>query len=111
MSRALVAIRLLHTAVWAAFVACIAAIYVFAAADRFGLALAAIAVVLVEVVVLVANRMTCPLTPLAARYTDDRRPNFDIYLPEWVARRNKEVFGGLYLVGILFALAQWLTSR
>jgi hypothetical protein len=31
--------------------------------------------------------MRCPLTGIAARYTDDRRDNFDIYLPPWLARR------------------------
>jgi len=100
-------IRLLHTLVWAFMVACIAGIYVFSAAGRPGWALAAIAVVTAEVVVLFLNRMRCPLTPLAARYTEERRPNFDIYLPEWMARYNKQIFGTLYVVGILFALVTW----
>jgi hypothetical protein len=34
--------------------------------------------VAIEVLVIVANDWHCPLTPIAARYTDDRRPNFDI---------------------------------
>ncbi len=42
-------------------------------------------VMLVEVAVLAFNGMRCPLTDLAARYTDDRRDNFDIYLPLWLA--------------------------
>ena len=46
---------------------------------------------------------SCPLTSIAARYTDDRRANFDIYLPEWLARHNKAVFGALYVAGILVA--------
>jgi len=58
-------------------------------------------VVFVEVLVLVFNRMRCPLTGVAARYTDDRRDNFDIYLPEWVARHNKTIFGTLYVAGIV----------
>jgi hypothetical protein len=104
----LVLVKTLHTIVWTLFVACIIAIYVAAAGNRFGLALIMIAIVLGEVLVLVANRMSCPLTPLAARYTDDRRPNFDIYLPEWLARRNNEIFGPLYVGGVLYALFMWL---
>jgi hypothetical protein len=104
----LVLVKTLQTIVWTLFVACIIAIYVAAAGNRFGLALIMIAIVLGEVLVLVANRMSCPLTPLAARYTDDRRPNFDIYLPEWLARRNKEIFGPLYVGGVLYALVMWL---
>jgi hypothetical protein len=107
----LVLIKLLHTIVWAAFVACIGGIYGFSSAARFGWALALIGIVLGEVLVLVVNRMQCPLTPLAARFTDDRRPNFDIYLPEWLAKYNQEVFGSLYLGGILYALFMWLRTE
>lgn len=109
--RRLVVIKALHTVVWALFVACIVAIYLLAHTGRFGWALAAIGIVLAEVLVLVANGMRCPLTPIAARFTEDRRPNFDIYLPEWLARYNKEVFGPLYLGGIGYALLLWVRSR
>lgn len=57
--------------------------------------------------VLLVNRWSCPLTAVAARYTADRRPNFDIYLPEWLARYNKEVFGTLFVAGLLYSLARW----
>ncbi len=53
--------------------------------SAFGWAAALSALVLVEVAVLLANRMRCPLTGVAARYTKDRSPNFDIYLPVWLA--------------------------
>jgi hypothetical protein len=52
-------------------------------------------VVLAEVVVLAVNGWRCPLTGVAARYTDDRRENFDIDLPLWLARHNKRIFGAL----------------
>ena len=41
-----------------------------------------------------------------ARYTDDRRPNFDIYLPSWLARYNKQIFGSLFAAGILLVLVR-----
>lgn len=107
----LVFVKVVHTAVWALFVACIAGIYLAAAAGRFGLALGLGGVVLGEVVVLLLNRMRCPLTPLAARFTESREPNFDIYLPRWLARHNQAIFGTLYLGGVAFALAAWLAAR
>jgi hypothetical protein len=107
---ALVAIRTLHTAVWAFFVACIAAVFVLAGRGRFAWALAAAGIVLVEVLVLALNRMRCPLTPIAARFTADRHASFDIYLPEWLAARNKEIFGPLYLAGLLYLLLAWLRA-
>lgn len=104
------AIRLLHTAVWAFFVALILAIPFFAWRRDFRTVLVLAGLVAVEVAVLAANRLTCPLTPLAARYTEDREPNFDIYLPRFVARYNKEIFGPLYLAGLIFALFRWLQA-
>lgn len=100
----LVAIKTLHTIVWAFFVISIAAIPISASAGRFEWALVCAGIVSVEVLVLAFNRMRCPLTDVAARYTDDRRANFDIYLPEWLARHNKEIFGTLFVLGLLYTL-------
>lgn len=106
--RSLRTIKVIHTIVWAFFAGSIVAIPVLAWLDDYRAALLFIGIVLVEVVVLVINGMRCPLTGVAARYTDDRRDNFDIYLPEWLARYNKLIFGLLYIAGILFTLARWV---
>ena len=106
--RRLRTIKLLHTAVWAAFAGCIVAIPVLTLQARFRLAAAFALIVLGEVIVLAINRWRCPLTPIAARYTDDRRANFDIYLPEWLARYNKEIFGPLYLAGVVLLVVRWV---
>jgi len=106
--RALRAIRLLHTGVWVFFVACIAAIPLNALAGRLIVAWIFIAVVFGEVLVLVFNGWRCPLTDVASQYTEDRPDNFDIYLPEWLARHNKLIFGALYVAGIVVTLAKSL---
>ena len=106
-ARRLRAIKLLHTIVWAGFAGCIAAIPVLTLHGRFRLAAILALIVLGEVIVLAVNRWRCPLTPIAARYTDDRRANFDIYLPEWLARYNKEIFGPLYLAGVVLLVVRW----
>lgn len=105
---ALVAIKVVHTIAWAIFAGCILAILLATWQGRHQVVGWLIAIVAGEVVVLVVNQMRCPLTAVAARYTDDRRDNFDIYLPEWLARYNKQIFGTLYLAGIVFAAARWV---
>jgi hypothetical protein len=100
-------IKALHTIAWALFAGCILALPVVAWRGDFTTAAALIGIVLVEVLVLVVNGMRCPLTGVAARFTDDRRDNFDIYLPLWLARYNKLIFGWLFVAGILFTLARW----
>ena len=101
------AVKVVHTVVWAFFASCILAIPVLAMLGDYRHAAWLIAIVFFEVVILALNRMRCPLTPLAARYTADRRDNFDICLPEWLARHNKVIFGALYVAGIMFTLARW----
>ena len=63
-----------------------------------------IAIVVVEVLILAANQGSCPLTAVAARYTSDREANFDIFLPLWLARYNKAIFGTLFVGGSAYAL-------
>ena len=68
------------------------------------------AIVAGEVAVLVFNGWRCPLTSIASRYTDDRRENFDIHLPEWLAKHNKLIVGVLYVAGVAFAIARWASE-
>ena len=51
------------------------------------------------------------LSDLAARFTDDRAHNFDIYLPNWLAQHNKVIFGALFVAGELVVLGCWLRER
>ncbi len=106
-TRSLRIIKLIHTVVWAFFAGSIFAIPLFASLRHYKEALVLISIVFVEVLVLVVNGWRCPLTGVAARYTGDRRDNFDIYLPEWLARHNKLVFGLLYVLAIIFTIARW----
>ena len=101
-------IKLVHTVAWAGFAGCIVAMPLLTLQGRFRLATLFALVVLGEVAALAVNRWRCPLTPIAARYTEDRRANFDIYLPEWLARYNKEIFGPLYLAGVVLLVVRWV---
>ncbi len=108
--KALLLVKSIHTVVWAFFVACITAVPVLTWRGDLVTASWFAGIVLVEVVVILLNRWSCPLTPVAARYTDDRRANFDIFLPEWLARYNKEVFGALYVAGVVYLVVSWAVT-
>jgi hypothetical protein len=97
-----------HTIIWAFLAASIVALPVVALANHLRWAGALSVIILIECVIIVVNRGKCPLTAVAARYTQDRSDNFDIYLPEWLARHNKVIFGTLFLAGELVFLCQWL---
>lgn len=106
----LLLVKTLHTIVWLFFVVCIATIPIAALLGRYQLAGWLAVAVVAEIVILFANRGRCPLTDIAARYTDDRRDNFDIFLPLWLARYNKHIFGPLFVVGGVVAVWAWLRS-
>jgi len=104
---ALRAVKVVHTVAWAFFAGCILAIPVCAWRGELRTAAILIAVVFVEVVIILVNRWRCPLTGVAARYTEDRKANFDIYLPLWLAKYNKEIFGTLFVASLLYTWARW----
>ena len=99
-------IKLLHTIVWAFLVVCIAAIPVMAAIGKHRASLVFVGIVTAEVMILAFNGGRCPMTDVAGRYTSDRRDNFDIYLPLWLARYNKQIFGSLFIAGTVYSLAR-----
>ena len=104
----LTAIKLLHTVIWALLAATILALPVAGVLRRFRWAAILSVIVLLECGVLAVNGGRCPLTDLAARYTDERASNVDIYLPNWLASRNKTIFGTLFVVNELIVLWCWL---
>jgi len=110
-SYALVTIKLLHTIAWLFFVGCILAIPMTAAKGEFGWAAALSGAVLIECAILSLNHSRCPLTNVARRYTDERKENFDIYLPLWLARYNKAIFGTVFLLFELYVLGLWIASH
>ena len=107
----LTAIKVLHTVIWALLVGAIVALPFLAGQNAFRWAAIFSVVIFVEGVVLLANGWKCPMTDLAAKYTADRSPNFDIYMPNWLARHNKTIFGALFLLNEAIVLVGWLRSR
>jgi hypothetical protein len=107
-ARTLRTIKLVHTIAWAFFAACILLLPLAGALRRFDWALILTGLILLECGALALNHGRCPLTNIAAKYTDDRRDAFDIYLPAWLAPWNKTIFGTLFVLNELFVLFKWL---
>jgi hypothetical protein len=101
----LTTVKSAHTLIWAFFGSCVFAIPLAAWWGRTDWVLWLNAILSVELFILAFYRCRCPLTAIAARYTTDRRDNFDIFLPNWLARYNKEIFGTVLVLGDLYA---WL---
>ena len=104
-------IKLLHTIIWAIMAGAILTIPLLAWRGRFRLAGWLSFLVLGECLVIGLNHGRCPLTDLAAHFTSERAPNFDIFLPTWLAQYNKTIFGLLFVAGEFIFLLRFLSRN
>lgn len=56
----------------------------------------------VEGIVLLIFKNSCPLTVIARRFSNSTRDNFDIYLPNWLAKYNKKIY--ITILGVVFLI-------
>ena len=103
-------IKLVHTVIFWVLSLCVLYALFSGLADRVtSWTWVAILLLLVESVVLVAFRWTCPLTLLAERQGAVRGEVADIFLPKWFADRIFPICGTLY--GVALILVAWRTLR
>lgn len=105
----LVVVKAIHTLIWI-FYNCVIFYMLYAALFKKidWLFWVCLGMVILEGLVLLFFRFTCPLTLIARRYTDDRKDNFDIYLPEWLARNTKRIYTLMMIVIVLITIFQML---
>ncbi|TSJ47967.1 hypothetical protein [Fluviicola chungangensis] len=63
---------------------------------------------ILEGIILLVFKFFCPLTVLARRYSDSAKANFDIYLPDWLAKYNKTIYTSILGVIIVITLVRLL---
>lgn len=66
--------------------------------------------IVLEGIVLLIFRFYCPLTILARKFSDSSRSNFDIYLPEWLARYNKIIYSVIVLIIIILTVFRYTSN-
>lgn len=66
-------------------------------------------IVLMECIILLIYKFKCPLTYIARKYSDSSLDNFDIYLPNWLARNNKTIYSIILILIILITFYRLLT--
>ena len=101
----LLAIKLAHTLIWAFFVVVIFYVLYSGIYDKVTTyTWIGIGFVLLEGLVLLVFKMFCPLTLVARKYSDSEKDNFDIFLPNWLAKHNKLIFTTIYVLALLLVL-------
>lgn len=108
-NKMLVSIKLLHTLIWVIFVSILFYILFAALIGKIDIYLwISISLICLEGIVLIMNKGRCPLTLVAARYSQNQEDGFDIYLPKWLAIYNKEIFTTLFIVEMVILVVRLL---
>jgi len=111
MLRSIDFIRFLHTAVFVFFNIIMAVLLYEVIADRISiLTWISVALFSIEVIVLIANNWTCPLTIYAENLESYRGQTTDIFfLPKWFGDRMFIFYGGLLVIALLLLVIRLLT--
>ncbi len=102
MKQPLLYIKLLHTLIWIFFnVVIFYLLYAVITGHIDIWVWVCIGLVLLEGLVLLLFKWFCPLTLIARRYSDSNKDNFDIFLPNWLAKYNKQIYTSLFVLALL----------
>ena len=104
-------IKTVHTLVWVFFNVVI--FYLFYAVVTGNIdkrAWICLGLIALEVITLLMFRMMCPLTVMARKYSNSTKDNFDIYLPNWLARYNKLIYSIIVAIILVILFCRWLLN-
>ncbi len=97
----LILVKSIHTLIWLFFNVVIFYLLYAVVVNKIDVWVwVCIGLVLLEGLVLAFNKLRCPLTLVAEQYSDSQKANFDIYLPNWLAKYNKEIYTTIFLVAV-----------
>ncbi|MBW2936580.1 hypothetical protein KXJ69_00590 [Aureisphaera sp. CAU 1614] len=103
----LLTIKLFHTIIWIFFVLVIGYVLYSGITNTITTyTWLGIALILGEGLVLVIFKMFCPLTLMARKYSNSSKENFDIFLPNWLAKHNKLIFTSIFIVGLVLVVTR-----
>ena len=101
-------IKTLHTAIWAFMNGVIFYLFYAVIINKIDVWVwVCVGIILAECLVLLAYKGFCPLTIMARKYSKSTKDNFDIFLPEWLAKYNKLIYGsvfGIIIIRLIYKL-------
>ena len=86
-------IKIIHTLIWLFFNFVIFYMLYAAVINKLDLWLwIGYGIIFLEGITLLIFKSFCPVTVLARNYSSSTKDNFDIYLPNWLAKNNKLIY-------------------
>src|ERR1700712_181855 len=89
----LIAVKIIHTIIWIFFnVVIFYMLYAVLNNKLDNWFWLCYGLIILEGIVLLMFKLICPLTLWARKYSNSTKENFDIYLPNWLAKFNKLIY-------------------
>jgi len=105
----LITIKIVHTAIWIFFNVVIFYMLYAALTNKLDKWLwIGYGLFVLEGIVLLLFRFFCPLTVMARKYSGSTKENFDIYLPNWLAKYNKLIYTSILGIIMIITVYQLL---
>ena len=100
-------IKIIHTLIWLLFNFVIFYMLYAAVVNKLDVWLwIGYGIIFLEGITLVIFKSFCPVTVLARKYSNSTKDNFDIYLPNWLAKHNKLIYTLILTVVIFITIYQ-----
>ena len=105
----LILIKLLHTTIWLFFnVVIFYLLYAVLINKIDKWVWICLGLIVLEGLVLILFKRVCPVTLMARKYSDSTKPNFDIYLPGWLAKYNQLIYSIIVLIAIVILIYRFM---
>ena len=105
----LIIIKLIHTIIWIFFNLVLFDIAYEVITNKIDILFwLGVGLIILEFLVLLFFKMLCPLTIMAQKYSNSTKENFDIYLPNWLAKHNKLIYTSILVAIIIIHIYQVL---
>jgi len=97
----LIIIKFVHTVIWVFFTFVIFYLLFAVIVDRIDMWVwVCLGFIFLEGLVLLVFNKMCPITIMARNYSNSTKDNFDIFLPNWLAKYNKKIYSIIVLIAI-----------
>jgi hypothetical protein len=104
-------IKIVHTIIWLLFNVVLFYMAYAVIVDKICILVwIGVACILLEGFVLLIFSKKCPVTLIAHRYSVSTKDNFDIYLPNWLAKYNKFIYTTFFII-IVCGLAYRILNK
>jgi hypothetical protein len=104
-------IKIIHSLIWLFFNGVIFYLYYAAFTNKIDKWVwIGIGLILLEGVVLLVFNRLCPVTLIARNYSDSTKDNFDIFLPNWLAKYNKLIYTTLFVIALILIFYRMFTK-